>query len=333
MGKNVGYAMCAVVFLLSTNSATAEDWKPTEEQVAAAAARRKAAMVKLRFQNALAEERWKNALSLCSARVREKAAKESSLKDFFHQTMPVTRVAMPAGFSPYKEQLCTSYSFLVKLAGPHARQSGPPEPTVHWNWHVTLSDGKWTVDWAPSPFNAKELIAKVKAENEKRRQQRAKIRREMEPILRGIKTHLTAVSNEFVIGSPMLFKVELMNLGSAPIHYENTGTQHFPLIVLNERREVVPAFRPPAQVGVSIIELAPGSTEPLTGKVDITKTHEIARPGKHFVQFDGRGVDIGEKLPGPKNSDGTWDESLVTTTTRFPSNILEIEVRSDRKED
>ena len=56
-------------------------------------------------------------------------------------------------------------------------------------------------------------------------------RRTLEPKLRTVKTHLTALSDEFVIGSPMKFRIEFMNLGDAPVHYTTAGAGYFPLRV------------------------------------------------------------------------------------------------------
>src|SRR6185503_13059802 len=54
--------------------------------------RRQANMVFLRFQDALASERWEEALTFCSERVRAKSAGWPSLKEFFDDTMPIEGV-------------------------------------------------------------------------------------------------------------------------------------------------------------------------------------------------------------------------------------------------
>src|SRR6185436_1453856 len=50
---------------------------------------RQASMLFLRFQDALAGERWEEALSLCSDRVRAKATEWPSPKAFLTETMPI----------------------------------------------------------------------------------------------------------------------------------------------------------------------------------------------------------------------------------------------------
>src|SRR5438445_271784 len=49
---------------------------------------RQANMLFLRFQDALAAERWQEALSFCSDPVRAKASEWPSPKAFFNETMP-----------------------------------------------------------------------------------------------------------------------------------------------------------------------------------------------------------------------------------------------------
>ena len=54
--------------------------------------RRQANMLMLRFQDALAEKRWSEALGFCSDRVRAKASEWPSPGTFFQETIPVERL-------------------------------------------------------------------------------------------------------------------------------------------------------------------------------------------------------------------------------------------------
>src|SRR5882672_1701903 len=53
---------------------------------------RQANMLFLRFQDALAAEKWDEALSLCSERVRAKTSEWPSTEAFFKETVPIALV-------------------------------------------------------------------------------------------------------------------------------------------------------------------------------------------------------------------------------------------------
>ena len=89
------------------------------------------------------------------------------------------------------------------------------------------------IDWEPAPIDLDALIEVKKAEIADRRKRVEEARRELETKLGGIKTHLAAVSERFVIGSPMLFRVELKNFGESSVRFMAAGVGNDPLSVLN----------------------------------------------------------------------------------------------------
>lgn len=299
---------------------------------------RQANMLFLRFQDALASERWQDALSFCSDRVRAKAAEWPSPKAFFNDTLPIQFVlAQDFGYWTLKPDQTGSYDWtdksnwyglVVTLTEPESK------PVVQWYWAITARNLTWAVDYPPVKLH--EYIAKKKAEIQERDEKIEQIRRGLEPKLKDIQTHLIPVSERFVIGSPMVFRVELVNSGSTAVHYQNAGVGHHPLSVLNEKREPLPSHEEPAQIGVGEAELAADGSAVLAGSIDLRHNYEITKPGKYYVQFNGRGLEIGQPVPLGKQgffgeTEGFWPWTFIAALTNFPSNLITIEVTAGRE--
>jgi hypothetical protein len=285
--------------------------------------RRQANMLMLRFQDALGTERWQAALAFCSDRIRAKAAESASAEAFFRQTMPLEKV-LTQDFGCW---YCGSnfFGLVINLN----LTKGGVEPAIQWYWAICATNGAWVVDYPPVSLN--DYIAKKKAAIQAREDKIKQIRQNLEPKLRGIKTHLTPVSERFVIGPPMLFRMEVINFGNAPLHFEDSGVAYHSLTVLNETRETIPTHVEPLQIVVKHGELAAGSSAILASNIDISRDHNITKPGKYFVQFDGACLDIGESVPPMEpgcfgENEGLWPMNFVPVLTKLPSEIIEIEV-------
>jgi hypothetical protein len=285
-------------------------------------------MVMLRFQEALATARWEDALSHCSDRVRKGATKWPTEQEFFAKTLPLEKVLASHRFGYWSESHgkdSHSYGMFFRLT-PRGQ-----EPLVQWHWKMnTTAKGTWEIDWEPVALDLDALIKKKKSGIAARQKRVEAARRALEPKLRGVKTHLTAVSGEFVIGSPMHFRVELMNLGEAPIDYTAAGVGYYPLRVLNEKGEPIPCLKGPAQLMSHRGSAEPRSTKILADDVDLNRDYHFSDPGTYFVQFDGGGLGIGEWIR-PVASPLHQDREFVSTTTTFPSNVLRIEIRGEKE--
>src|SRR5205085_2026084 len=99
-----------------------------------------------------------------------------------------------------------------------------------------------------------------------------------------VATRLVAESARFVIGSPMLFRVELTNSGPESIHYTQE-VNYESLVAMNEQKEVVPNGAkppPPAQrMAPRKVELHSESTAVLGARLDLNSNHTIIKPGKY----------------------------------------------------
>jgi len=284
--------------------------------------RRQANMLMLRFQDALAAERWGEALSFCSDRVRATATKWPTPKEFFTDTMPIEHV-LEQDFACWS---CGTnfYGLFVTLSEPGS------EPRIDWHWGFVPTEHGWVVDYPPVGLT--EYVVNRKAAFQDRDERIRRIRQSLEPKVQSVKTRLIPVSERFVLGSSMLFRVELVNSGSTSVHYMDMGVRYKPLTVVNEKKEPIPYVAQPLQIQVHKAELAAGASVVLAEKININEHGEIRTPGKYLVQFNSPDMAIGQPIP-PEEM-GRFAENLsvavfdfLCATNTFPSNVVEIDVQ------
>ncbi|MEI6808728.1 MAG: hypothetical protein WCN95_08395 [bacterium] len=320
----VAIATIALQLVLAVPSAIAGGPQPCEYPIEY----RQANMILLKFQDALTTERWQEALLFCSDRVRKAAQGWPTPKEFFSKTLPLAKVVAGVGCPYWQEQhngAFHSYGLLIRLTEP--RQ----EPLVQWYWNMFTTNNTWAIDWEPVAIDLNAMIEKQRAEDRDHRKRVETARSELEPKLRTIKTHLTALSDHCVVGSPMLFRVELMNFGKSAINFMAAGVEYHPLRLLNEKSEPIPFVEAPAQIVMREGVVAPESSEILADSIDIAKHYSISRPGTYFVQFDGAPLEIGARIPRTDKRISSEDE-FVATSTKLPSNVVKIEVTTGQKE-
>ena len=285
---------------------------------------RQANMLLLRFQDALAEERWADALALCSDRVRSKAAGWPAPKDFFTDTMPIEHVlAYSWG----------CWSCGTNFYGMFATISDDGvTPRLDWYWAVVPAGERWVIDYPP--VKLVDYIANKKAAFQERDEREAAIRRELAPQAQHLTTRLTALTNRFVVGAPMPFRLEIINAGPAPVYYQEPGVRHYGLSVTDAKNAPVPYGDPPAQIGMGGPKLlAAGATDIIADRLDINRYLALQKPGRYIVQFNSPGLRLGRPVPiedagrfGENLSPGFPSDFLSVTNT-FPSNVIEIEVQ------
>src|SRR6185503_17428332 len=96
-------------------------------------------------------------------------------------------------------------------------------PRIDWYWGIMPAGDQWVVDYPPVKLD--EHVAKRKAALEARDERVKAIRRDLEPKVSNVTTRLTALSERFVLGAPMLFRLELNNTGPTPVHYVDSGVR------------------------------------------------------------------------------------------------------------
>jgi len=277
----------------------------------------------MRFEKALDAQKWDDALEMCSDRVRVGAAKWPSGEAFFRETVPLEKMLAYPQFAYFREQhggTLHRYGMFINLTAPTV------EPVIQWIWSVETAGTRWSIDFEPKPIVLDELIAQKKAEIAKQQERRAELRKAVEPKLRGVKIHLTAVNERFEIGAPMVFRVELINFGDDPIHFHDTGCSHESLVLFNDKHEPLHFDRTPAMIALRTGEVAARGQTVLVEKIDLAKQYQLTKPGKYYVQFSGLPLSIGEPMTVPKDAEHEEYQMFVTGNSQFPSNILEIEV-------
>jgi hypothetical protein len=286
--------------------------------------RRQANMLFLRFQDALAAGRWEEALSYCSKRIKASAASSASPKQFFTDTMPIEHVlAKDFGCWAEGERF---YGMFATLSEPDVT------PRLDWYWGFDRTATGWEVDYPPVKLD--DYLARKKAALQERDERSRAIRASLEPKARGLATRLTPVSDRFVVGQPMLFRLELVNSGPTVIHYHDYGVRFARWLVSNERKETSGHGGVIGQIGVVTGKLAPNSSVVLAEKFDLNLHHSITNSGRYQVWFASREVAIGEPITSfPREPDRFGEDlsisgvfGLLTLTNQFPSNPVEIEV-------
>lgn len=290
---------------------------------------RQANMVFLRFQDALAAMRWDEALGMSSDRVRSSAAAWSSAEQFFQETVPVDLLlAQDFGYWMSADGF---YGLLVPLTEPGSN------PFVQWYWAIRAAKGSWVVDFPSVKLD--EYVARKKAAIQAREAKKELMRRSLEPKLAGIKTRLVPLTERFAVGSPMLFRVELKNVGDSAVDYMDDGIAFGALTVLHDRRPLPSQGGCAGQICVRQGKVAAGATVVLADKIDIGRLYAITDAGTYTVQFSGERLAIGQPVPGSDRSDpGMFGENegeiscnihFLAATNRFASDPIEIKVMAE----
>jgi hypothetical protein len=283
---------------------------------------RQAEIAMLQFQDALEQGEWAKVLSFCSEEVKAGAKQWGSLDTFFRETVPVDIVLKMRTF-PYhstrRAKESSEYFLYIPLTEPNFA------PTILWDCSLQQTGDLWRVNFKPEAINLQDTITAERKRLADQKETLNKARKEMEPKLRGLKTHLSTVSDEFVIGEPMLFRLELMNYGEHTLHYDAQQVAvNASMVVLDRQNQSIPYIAGPYQTAGGFKELKPDSTVVLFDNFYISKQYDISKPGMYWIQFSGKGLDIGQSLsPGSAIS----PPGYLRTTTQFPSNRLRIEVK------
>ena len=172
------------------------------------------------FQEALHQQRWDDALTMCSKRLNKAAEAFLSAENFFRQTTPLEKLINTRfGYwreGPGEHPGSTAYGMMVNLR-PQPRLGDAGGRRV-WYWSVTGQPNRaWLFDWEPlDPEAAIRQRQRLRKEYEARMTQ---IRREMLPKFRGVKFHLSTDRDSYAVGEAVNVRLELINFGTATVYY------------------------------------------------------------------------------------------------------------------
>ncbi len=239
--------------------------------------------VMFQFQKALKNSDWDKALGLCSENVKSKAGNYDSLEVFFGDIVPIDEIVLLSRFQTSggrynrQGQRIEYHCFLrIPTAG--------SEKMVGWIWMIVKSDRGWVIDFETMPL--KEWIEKETLRLT-REAKRAKER--LERLRKGIDVHLTALSKEFVIGQPMLFRVEMINISESSIKHMITSSAmvNDSMLIKGPGGNMIPYVDTSYQTMAQDKEIESGEIIILTDKYDVTTQYCIVVPGRYTFQFNG----------------------------------------------
>jgi len=225
---------------------------------------------------------WEKALSLCSEKVRKKAKEGNSAEAFFKSVVPI-------------EQLVSISEFRVRST--HSRGgkvirygydvvvwAGDKDLAYEWEWSLMRTRAGWVIDFKPHPLQVcmKHCLMRYERKPGERYTTREQLRN-------GVEVRLLAVSKEFVIGEPMLFRIELANVSNYTIEYPCTSwVANNPMVVKGPNGVDIPYMAGGAQVAFWSDFIEPGETIELVDSYDVSSQYDITRPGRYTFQFKCR---------------------------------------------
>jgi beta-lactamase regulating signal transducer with metallopeptidase domain len=283
-----------------------------------------------RYLRALEKSDWKTALSMCSISVMDKAQQYPTPESFFNTVVPVKEILNKLrnpriGYwqTPPKY---FAYIFDVRISQPDLPRD------VFWVWEARKLEGiaNWEIDFPAIPFET--WLAKEKQEIIRAAQEKEQLIKELAPRLKGVRTLLTAKREEFVVGEPMYFRLQLINQGDSILSYDcqQVSVNNSMTIKGPDGKEVKYTAQYVQTQGVPVL-FKPGETKTLFDQFDITKQYDIRQPGQYRVQFNGHGLDI---------NTGKEDTSDMSDPTSFqyypgvlPSNVVAITIHSGIKKE
>jgi hypothetical protein len=268
------------------------------------------------FLQAVDAKDWDKALSYCSRRTNSRA-KRYEREDYFQEFVPIAKLkAEPTyRFWTYgQERLGGEYDFFGCFLNLSKTSNGE---SINWEWWLERTARGWLIDLPDVPVErwSQEEIARLKQyrENTDARW------KALEPKLKGLRTQLTALQQEYELGQPMPFRLELVNEGENELGYdEQQVAVNGSMIIKDENGRIIPYTAGPYQTGGALKPIKPGASAVLFASLDIAKQYDIKKPGKYRVQFSGRGLMVGDAI-GSKHG--------VVARREFPSNTVEIEVK------
>jgi hypothetical protein len=248
------------------------------------------------FQEALRDGDWDRALSFCSQAVRAAARGYDSSEAFFVQTVPVKKV-VGHKFTPHLYSHRDGKA--TRMADDVGFDLGPDDWWARWTWALTRVGQSWKVDFQPISLQRYIQKERVKKEFQEHGQQTSR-----EAFDAATRYVLRPRTDEFVLGQPMLFRLEMQNVGDTPIAFYRFDLMvNDPMIVTDPNDRILPYVDTDYSVALRSEAILPGETIVVADHYDVTSQYRILRPGPYTFQFksDRRGSNVCavEVEPGP----------------------------------
>ncbi len=233
------------------------------------------------FQKAIGSSDWEVALSLCSFKVNRKAKESDSLELFFKSVVPIeellsetdVRVSGRSGSGIN----AVRYSFEVPVRFPEK------DDGLEWEWSAVKNGGDWIID-----FKVKTLEIQLKHNRmlQERFQNRGDHVLRMEKLRKGLDISLVPLAEEFVVGKPMLFRIEIANVSDETLGFmQDSWMVNDPMIVKGPDGKKVSYMDTSYQTIVWTDFIEPGETVVLVESYDVSTQYHITKPGKYSFEF------------------------------------------------
>ncbi|MBP7050225.1 MAG: hypothetical protein KBE65_04350 [Phycisphaerae bacterium] len=231
------------------------------------------------FQEALKESDWEKVLSYCTPAIQSKAREFDSVEVFFRRFVPVKETAS----RPFDPHMFSSRAGKVVEMTDGVGLYVGEDSWMEWPWSLIKARTAWLVDFELLPLD--DFLRKTQFIQESRK---SGSRTAPDEFRKAIRYVLSPVSREFVIGKPMLFRLEMTNVGDKPIGYYRTEVLlNDPMLVTDPNGKVLPYVDTSYQLAMGESAILPGEVIVLGEAYDVTLQYRIVRPGRYRFQFGG----------------------------------------------
>jgi len=231
-----------------------------------------------RFREALHASDWDQALSLCSQAVQDEARRYDSAEGFFRAAVPIEEVVK----QPYNpHEFSSRDGKLMRMSDAVHLDVGEDVWRARWTWALNAIGQTWQVDFEPIP-----LERFIQKERIKREFHEAGGRTDQEAFERAIRYVLIPIGDEFTLGRPMLFRLEMRNVGDVPIAFSRSPVMAGdPMIVTDPNGQRLSYTDTSYQTDMWPEAILPDETIVLAEEYDVSSQYRILRPGSYTFQF------------------------------------------------
>lgn len=242
------------------------------------------------FQKEIKDANWEKALGYCSCKVKAESREYESPEAFCKAVLPIEKIAALSEF-----QVCgqssklgqvISYQHDIVLKDPNYRYS------LRWGLSILKEEPKWVMDFTTKPLAIwrKHEILKSKVIN-----QEFPLNYEINRT--GFDVRLIPLTQEFFVGNPMLFRVEMKNISNETLGYWHTSFMvNDPMVIKDPNDTIIPYIEGDCQTTAAPEFVESNETIVLADNYDLRSQYHITTPGRYTVQFRKRPL-----TPSPSN--------------------------------
>jgi hypothetical protein len=243
----------------------------------------------IRFQKALKDCDWPRAMTYCSDSIREKAKEYPTPESFFQDVLPIREITAIREFETASQS--SRNKTVIRYGCEIPLKNVDSQFTLDWELSAVRKKNEWVLE-----FPTKPLPVWIKHEDLKMKQANDLYHADAEQAKKGLEVHLIPLRDEFTLGSPMPFRIELKNVSDQTLGYTNTSYMvNDPMQITSPDGKPVPYLDSSYQTWVGPEFLEPGRTVILADRYDARSQYHIIKSGLYTFQFRG------DRLFNPSN--------------------------------